>query len=351
MEARLALASGTCPSNPVAINSPLFIALSPLLAGVLLDLVCGDPRWLSHPIVGYGRAIGAGERMFNHGSSLARFFKGCIFSVALVAATWCAWAALIAFAARWHTAVAIVIATFGVFTALAHRTLVVECLAVFHALGDGSHDSNGARLDAARRQLSRIVGRDTARLDARQIRAATLETLSENLSDGVVAPLFWYALGGVPAMMACKMINTLDSMIGHRDACHEYFGKTAARLDDAANYIPARLTAILLALAARSPRAFRFVIRYGSAHASPNSGWPEAALAGALDVRLGGPHDYGGECIKKPFIGENPRAIRAGEITVAVRLGHAVLAFAVALAIIAQIVLPLPFPHCCMFGK
>jgi adenosylcobinamide-phosphate synthase len=224
-----------------------------------------------------------------------------------------------------------------VFTALAHRTLVAECLAVFRVLGDGSRDTDAAHLDAARRQLSRIVGRDTARLDAQQIRTAALETLSENLSDGVVAPLFWYALGGVPAMMAYKMLNTLDSMIGHRDARHEYFGKTAARLDDAANCIPARLTAVLLALAARSPRAFRFIVRYGSAHASPNSGYPEAALAGVLDVRFGGAHDYDGERIDKPFIGENPRAIRPGEIAVAVRLCHAVFAFAVALVVAAHI--------------
>ncbi len=247
-------------------------------------------------------------------------------------------------AVRWHAA-AIVIATFGVFTALAHRTLAAECLAVFRALGDGTRDSDGTRLAAARRQLSRIVGRDTARLDAQQIRIAALETLSENLSDGVVAPLFWYALGGVPAMMACKMVNTLDSMIGHRDARYEFFGKTAARLDDAANYIPARVTALLLALAARSPRAFRFIVRYGSAHASPNSGYPEAALAGALDARFGGPHDYDGERIDKPWIGENPRPIGAGEITRAVRLNHAVLALAVALVIAALVFLPLPFPR------
>jgi adenosylcobinamide-phosphate synthase len=280
--------------------------------------------------------------MLNHGSSLARFFKGALLALALIAATWLLWWTLLAFTARWHVAAAIVIATTGVFTALAHRTLAAECLAVFHALGDGTTDNDGTRLIAARRRLSRIVGRDTAQLDAQQIRAATLETLSENLSDGVVAPLFWYALGGVPAMMACKMINTLDSMIGHRDARHEYFGKTAARLDDAANCIPARLTAFLLALAARSPRAFRFIVRYGSAHASPNSGYPEAALAGALDARFGGPHDYDGERIDKPFIGENPRPIRAGEITRAIRLNHAVLALTVALVIAAHVFLPLP---------
>jgi adenosylcobinamide-phosphate synthase len=341
----LTVAPWNKPFAIAAINPITCITLVPLAAGVALDLVLGDPRWLPHPIVAYGRAISTGERVLNRGSSPARFFKGTLLTLTLVAATWLFWWTLLTFAVRWHVVAAIAIATSGVFAALAHRTLITECLAVFRALGDGSHDNDETRLIAARRQLSRIVGRDTVRLDAQQIRTATLETLSENLSDGVVAPLFWYALGGVPAMMACKMINTLDSMIGHRDERHEYFGKTAARLDDAANYIPARLTAFLLALAARSPRAFRFIVRYGSAHASPNSGYPEAALAGVLDVRFGGPHDYGGERIDKPFIGENPRVIRACEITRAVRLNHAVLALAVALVIVAHVFLPLPFPR------
>ncbi|MDF9827182.1 adenosylcobinamide-phosphate synthase [Ereboglobus sp. PH5-10] len=325
------------------INPSLQIILFPLVAGVALDLALGDPRWLPHPIVGYGRAIAAGERRLNRGSHRARFLKGATLALALVSATWLAWAAILALAARWHGAVAVTIATLGVFTALSHRTLVAECRAVFRALGDGSRDNDAGRLAAARRQLSRIVGRDTARLDAQQIRTATLETLSENLSDGVVAPLFWYALGGVPAMMACKMVNTLDSMIGHRDGRYEFFGKAAARLDDAANYFPARLTALLLAAASRSARAFRFIVRYGRAHASPNSGYPEAALAGALDARFGGPHDYDGERIEKPFIGENPRAIRADEITHAIRLSHVVLAFTVALVIAARVFPPPPF--------
>lgn len=318
------------------------LTLPPLLLGVALDLALGDPRWLPHPIVGYGRAIAWGERKLNHGPPRARFLKGAALTLILVAATYAVWLAALALAARAHTAAAVALAALGVFTALAHRTLIAECRAVFRALGDGTRDHDPAALAAARRQLARIVGRDTARLDARQIRIAALETLAENLSDGVIAPLFWYALGGVPAMMACKMINTLDSMIGHHDPRHEFFGKTAARLDDAANYLPARLTALLLALAARSPRALRFAARYGRAHASPNAGYPEAALAGALDLRFGGPNSYDGELVEKPFIGQNPRAVRPAEIAAAARHAHAALVLMLLLTAAAQLLLPLP---------
>ncbi len=327
--------------SPAAIHSSL-LTLLPLLLGVGLDLALGDPRWLPHPIVGYGRAIAFGERALNQGSSRVRFFKGAALTLFLVAATYAVWLAALALAARAHPAAFLALAAFGVFTALAHRTLIAECRAVFRALGDGSHDHDSRTLDAARRQLARIVGRDTARLDARQIRIAALETLAENLSDGVVAPLFWYAIGGVPAMMACKMVNTLDSMIGHHDDRHEFFGKTAARLDDAVNCLPARLTALLLALAARSPRSLRFALRYGRAHASPNAGYPEAALAGVLDLRFGGPNYYEGELVEKPFIGRNPRAVLPGEIDTAARHAHVTLALMVLLTAAARLLPPIP---------
>jgi adenosylcobinamide-phosphate synthase len=326
---------------------PTLLPILPLFLGVALDLALGDPRWLPHPIVGYGRLIAWGERRLNHGTPRARLLKGAALTLFLVAATAALWAGALALPARILGVAADItaaaLATLGVFTALAHRTLIAECRAVFRALGDGARDHDPGTLDAARRRLARIVGRDTARLDARQIRTAALETLAENLSDAVVAPLFWYALGGVPAMMACKMVNTLDSMIGHHDDRHEFFGKTAARLDDAVNYLPARLTALLLVLAARSPRALRFVARYGRAHASPNAGYPEAALAGALDLRFGGPNHYDGELVEKPFIGQNPRAIRPAEIDTAARHAHITLALMLLLTAAVRLLLPLPF--------
>jgi adenosylcobinamide-phosphate synthase len=308
------------------------LIVAPLIFGYLLDLALGDPSWMPHPVVAYGRAIDAGEHRLNRGSSAARFILGALLAVVLVAATWLLWASALALAARLHPFAAAALETFGVFTALANRTLVDEGRAVFRALDDDG-------LPAARRRLSRIVGRDTARLDAQQIRTAALETLSENLSDGVVAPLFWYAAGGVPAMMAYKMVSTLDSMIGHRDARHEYFGKTGARLDDLANFLPARLTALLIATLAVSPRSFRYIARYGRAHASPNSGYPEAALAGVLETRFGGSHTYGGELVEKPFIGESERPLSTADFTRGARLNHAVCAVCVFLAGLARVFL------------
>jgi len=150
------------------------------------------------------------------------------------------------------------------------------------------------------------------------VRTAALETLAENLSDGVIAPLFWYAVLGVPGMMAYKMVNTLDSMIGYRNERYRQFGCIAARIDDVANYIPARLTALLMILVSGRFSLLRFVGKYGSRHASPNSGYPEAALAGILNCRFGGPHYYFGEEVWKPFIGNNERALTTEDMKKAV---------------------------------
>ncbi len=295
-------------------------------AGYLLDLLLGDPAWLPHPVVGFGRAIALGERALNRGGVARRFLGGTYLALGLVGGTF----ALTALAARaaWraHPVAGTALVAVCVFLGLANRTLIDEGRAVFAALGES--------LDAGRRRLSRIVGRDTARLDAQQVRTAVGETMAENLNDGVVAPLFWFALLGLPGLMAFKMVNTLDSMIAHRDARFEWFGKTAARLDDAANFVPARLTALLqCALAGRGgARGLGFLVRYGRAHASPNSGYPEAALAGILDVRFGGPHTYDGELVHKPWIGRNPRALAADEFARIARINHAVALAATLLA-------------------
>ena len=170
--------------------------------------------------------------------------------------------------------------------------------------------------------MARIVGRDTSQLSAQEVRTAALETLAENLSDGVVAPLFWYALLGVPGMLAYKMVNTLDSMIGYRNERYRQFGCFAARLDDVANYIPARLTALLMVLASGRLSLLAFVARYGNQHASPNSGYPESALAGILDCRFGGPHFYFGEEVWKPFIGYTDRLLTTADMQVAIRINR-----------------------------
>ena len=156
--------------------------------------------------------------------------------------------------------------------------------------------------------------------DAQEIRTAALETLAENLSDGVVAPLFWYMLLGVPGMAAYKMINTLDSMIGYKTERYKDFGCWAAHIDDVANWISARLTALLMVLSAGRPGLLRFVHKYGRQHASPNSGYPESALAGILDCRFGGTHTYFGQEFYKPYIGENPRQLTTEDARRAIRI-------------------------------
>ena len=187
-----------------------------------------------------------------------------------------------------------VLTAIGVFYFLSGKTLITEVKAVFEAVDCST--------EAGRIQVARIVGRDTASLSPQEIRTAALETLAENLSDGVVAPMFWFLLLGLPGMAAYKMVNTLDSMIGYRTERYRDFGRIAARLDDFANYIPARLTAFLMLLVTHNWDKRDFLFRYGRAHASPNSGYPEAALAAILDCRFGGTHDYFGTPVEKPYI-------------------------------------------------
>ena len=203
---------------------------------------------------------------------------------------------------------------------MAGTTLIREVRAVFLAL-DRS-------LEEGRAQVARIVGRDTSELTAQEVRTAALETLAENLSDGVIAPLFWFALLGTPGMLAYKMVNTLDSMIGYRTERYKDFGCWAARIDDVANYIPARLTALLMIVASWlivKPRRFSlstFVRKYGRNHASPNSGYPEAALAGILNCRFGGPHYYFGQLFPKPYIGDNERELTTADMRTAIRINR-----------------------------
>lgn len=307
--------------------SLILFAVSPLLAGWLLDSALGDPPQLPHPVVGFGRLIAFGERHLNRGAH--RVLKGGLLAVGLIVATFTAVYCLQVWLAKispwlWTAAASVLI-----FHSLAGTTLIKEVREVFRAV-DRS-------LDEGRRQVARIVGRDTSRLSAQEIRTAALETLAENLGDGVVAPLFWLAVGGVPAMVAYKMANTLDSMIGYRTERYALFGRVAARMDDMANWIPARLTALLMLAVAGKPGLWRFVLKFGPEHTSPNSGWPEAALAGILGCRFGGAHDYFGERIEKPHIGicERPLTTEDMERAVGVNRGVEIAAIVATAAVIA----------------
>ena len=199
-----------------------------------------------------------------------------------------------------------------VFFCLAGKTLIDEVRNVFVAV-----DSS---VEEGRKQVARIVGRDTSALSPQQIRTAALETLSENLSDGVIAPLFWFILLGVPGMFAYKMVNTLDSMIGYKSDRYKQFGCWAARIDDVANYIPARLTSLLMIVVSGKISLLSFVRKFGSQHASPNSGYPEAALAGILNCRFGGSNVYFGQRVEKPYIGYNEKELTYTDLKIAVRV-------------------------------
>jgi adenosylcobinamide-phosphate synthase len=282
-------------------------ALIPLCAGWLLDRLLGDPAWLPHPVVAFGRLISFGERKLNRGRG--RVFKGGVMSVVLIVGVFLITSVITS--PRWGGWVSVAVSAVCVFYCLAGKTLISEVREVFRAC-DRSPDEG-------RRQVARIVGRDASCLSDREVRTAALETLAENLSDGVIAPLFWYMLLGVPGMMAFKMINTLDSMTGYRNERYRLFGRIAARIDDVANYLPARLTAALMLSVSGKWALFPFVKKYGPQHPSPNSGYPEAALAGILNCRFGGPHNYFGEPVDKPFIGTNPKILTGEDLRRSVR--------------------------------
>ena len=296
------------------------LLILPLLAGYVLDLLLGDPDRFPHPIRLFGTTIGAGERLLNKGNN--RFAKGALLTFVLCAAVFAFFQLTSLWLLSWQPVGYLIFSTVFVYYGLANKNLISEGKKVFMVL-----ESQG--LEAGRKQLSRIVGRDTTALTPQQIRIAVLETMSENLSDGVVAPLFYYAIAGVPGMMTYKMINTLDSMIGYRNERYELFGKCAARLDDIVNFIPARITALLMVLVSGSRRGVHFIFQYGNKHKSPNSGYPEAALAGILDTRFGGPNVYHGKLVEKPFIGRNDRTVMHKEITRVAGINHKVCFFAV----------------------
>jgi adenosylcobinamide-phosphate synthase len=291
---------------------PVSYTIIGLLIGFGLDQLFGDPEKLPHPIVGFGHLISFGEKHLNKGKFL--FAKGAIMTFILVISVFLITLLFINIAINYGYIFNLLLTALIVFYCLSARTLRREVRMVFVALEQST--------DAGRKQLSRIVGRDTATLQPQQIRSAALETLAENLSDGVIAPLFWFALLGAPGMLAYKMINTLDSMIGYKNDRYFYFGKFAARLDDVANYIPARITALLMLLVTANLSKTTFVLKNGSQHSSPNSGYPEAALAAILNCRFGGPNSYFGKVVDKPFIGSNNRLLVLDDMQSAVKINR-----------------------------
>jgi adenosylcobinamide-phosphate synthase len=274
-------------------------------AAYLFDWIAGDPEWLPHPVRLIGKAVEGGERiLLQPGRAPAvDLAVGGILTFSLVAAAYIGTAKSIARMHRRGRSLGFVTETLLAWTCLASRNLYDEASAVVASLEAGD-------LDLARQRLARIVGRDTQHLDAHEIGRAVIETAAESCSDGIIAPLFYMAIGGVPLAMAYKTINTLDSMIGHTDERHFYFGKVAARLDDVANFLPSRLTALGITAAAvivggaNSATALDTWLDDGMKHQSPNAGQPESAMSGALQVRLGGENFYEGELVAAALIGK-----------------------------------------------
>ena len=285
-----------------------------------LDAVLGDPGWLPHPIRLIGRAIESGERLLRRGPSSPRrdMALGGLLVSGVVSGTFLLSWMLLHVLTAWSWWLGCAVSVLLGSLCLARRSLKEHATAILLPLQAGN-------LDQARRMLARIVSRETQELDEAGIVRGTLESVGENSSDGVLAPLLYLALGGVPLALAYKAINTLDSMLGYRNERYVYFGKAAARLDDIVNFLPARLTALAIIAAAWLLRwvgreydgaaAWRITWRDGHKYAGPNAGYPEAALAGALGVQLGGPSQYFGRAIQKPTLGEPSPSLPPALIT------------------------------------
>ena len=296
------------------------------VCGFLLDLLLGDPAWLTpiHPVVLMGRAISFLEKRLRalfpktpQGETRAGLALALIMSVG----TFTLCKLILCTLHRLAPPLAFALEVIWCWQALAVKDLRDEAMRVQHAL---EHEG----LDAARRAVSRIVGRDTKSLSAEGVARAAVETVAENFSDGVIAPLFWMALGGAELALCYKAINTMDSMVGYKNERYLHFGRVPAKLDDAANFLPARLAALLLIAAAFFLRedaasAYRIWRRDRRKHASPNAAQCEAAMAGALGLRLGGPASYFGVKHDKPWLGDERRGIVPGDIRRACRMEYA----------------------------
>ena len=261
-----------------------------LALALILDALLGEPeviwRRVPHPAALIGRLTDWLEARLNHGSS--RKLKGVVALVAIIVACWVP-AALLSLDFFFG-----VFEIIGAAVLLAHRSLVDHVMVVVRGLDAG--------LGAGRVAVAQIVGRDPETLDEAGVARAAIESTAENFSDGVVAPAFWFLIGGLPAMAVYKAVNTADSMIGHRNSRYQEFGWAAARLDDLLNWIPARLTGWLFCLVGRGQSAVEVMRRDAWLHRSPNAGWPEAAMAASLDVALAGPRVYDGQTVDDPYI-------------------------------------------------
>ena len=314
-----------------------------VLGGFVLDAVFGDPAWLPHPVVYMGKAISAlekGLRARLPKTPEGELWGGRILAFCLPVGTFALTCLVCMGAAALHPLLGLAVQMFWCGQALAAKGLVQESMNVYRELTKSD-------LPAARTAVSRIVGRDTQALTAEGVTKAAVETVAENASDGVIAPLLYMLLGGAPLALTYKAINTMDSMVGYKNERYLYFGRAAAKLDDAANYLPARMAALLLAGAAAltgqdARGALRIWRRDRRSHASPNSAQTEAVMAGALGVQLAGPASYFGKLYEKPTIGDALRPVEPGDILRANRMLYAAGTLCMALLACARAAVCLP---------
>jgi adenosylcobinamide-phosphate synthase len=272
----------------------------------ILDLIMGDPLFLPHPVRWMGWVIETLEPEFRK-LPLKATSAGFLFTASLMAGTWCMTFAVIGIAGRIHPILGSFFEILIVYYCISVRCLEKYAMDVYRPLAQ-------KRIEEAKKSLSRIVGRDVENLSEKGIVQASVETVAENFVDGIASPLFYAVIGGAPLALAFKMASTLDSMVGYKNEKYEFFGKASARLDDVANFIPARLSIPIISLAAqilnkKGSKAFKTAIKEGAKHSSPNAGYPEAAFAGALGIKLGGSHYYQGRLVPKPHIGDGLRDV------------------------------------------
>ncbi len=305
------------------VQEPLFLPILILIIAIFIDIIIGDPAWLyryvPHPVVIIGKAIEISEHRMNNpkNSRISGIFLGTLLSIGIIA-----------------LAVAVGLILSRTLGQVSHGWIIESILAssliAYRGLGTAVHNVSTAlaqSLGEGRKAIGHLVGRDPESLDEAGICRAAIESMAENFSDGVVAPVFWFALFGLPGLCAYKAINTLDSMIGHKNERYEAFGKFAARLDDLVNLVPARLAGLLYVLAgllipkASAVRAFKVMLRDAGQHRSPNAGWQEAAVAGALGFALAGPRKYPGYVVDDPWMGDGGRSdLAAPDIKLALKL-------------------------------
>lgn len=310
-----------------------------LTLAVGLDMMIGDPRWLPHPVCWMGQAIERLEPRFRR-LPLHPQVSGAFMAASMVAFVWVVCLLLVHMAGSVHPVAGILVEAAMIYVCICARGLADAALAVGKAL-------TGSGISAGRRAVSMIVGREVDRLDEDGVTRATVETVAENLVDGVISPLFFAVLGGAPLAMAYKMVNTLDSMVGYKNERYLHFGRFAARMDDVANFVPARLSVPFIALAAmllngRGRPALKTAWMDGRAHASPNAGFPEAAFAGALGLWMGGPNVYHGQLMEKPVIGDGFDSARPGHVRQACRLMLTTSMLVFMAAAITVLLLPVP---------